>query len=57
MVLNIVMVGFFSAIAKLINPEAVRKAVQDSVPKGTEKLNLMAFDRGYEYGQNLLSQN
>jgi 2-oxoglutarate ferredoxin oxidoreductase subunit gamma len=57
MVLNIVMVGFFSAIAKLINPEAVRKAVQESVPKGTEKLNLAAFDRGYEYGQNLLSKN
>jgi len=57
MVLNIVMVGFFSAIAKFINPKAVRRAVQESVPKGTETLNLAAFDRGYEYGQNLLSKN
>jgi 2-oxoglutarate ferredoxin oxidoreductase subunit gamma len=50
MVLNIVMVGFMTAITKVVNADAVRKAVEASVPKGTEKLNLSAFDRGYEYG-------
>lgn len=50
LVLNIVMVGFFAAVTKLIGPEALRKAVADSVPPGTEKLNLRAFDKGYEYG-------
>jgi 2-oxoglutarate ferredoxin oxidoreductase subunit gamma len=50
LVLNIVMVGFFGAVAKLIDPEALRKAVADSVPPGTEKLNLRAFDKGFEYG-------
>ena len=50
MVLNIVMVGFMTAITKVVNADAVRKAVEDSVPKGTEKLNLSAFDRGYEFG-------
>lgn len=50
LVLNIVMVGFFAAVTKLIDPEALRKAVADSVPPGTEKLNLRAFDKGYEYG-------
>ena len=49
-VLNIVMLGFFTAITKLINHEAVRKTVETSVPKGTEELNLKAFDSGYEYG-------
>ena len=32
MVLNIVMVGFFAAVTKLIDPDAVRQAVADSVP-------------------------
>ena len=54
MVLNIVMVGFFTAVAKLISADAVRSAVKDSVPRGTESLNLGAFDKGYEYGLGLL---
>jgi 2-oxoglutarate ferredoxin oxidoreductase subunit gamma len=29
----------------------MKKAVLSSVPKGTEELNLKAFERGYEYGQ------
>lgn len=49
-VLNIVMLGFFTAVTDLIPAEAVRKAVESSVPDGTETLNLKAFDRGYEYG-------
>ncbi len=32
MVLNSVMVGFFTAVTQLLEPEAVRKAVADSVP-------------------------
>src|SRR6201984_3735248 len=32
MVSNSVMVGFFAAVTRLIDPEAVRKAVADSVP-------------------------
>jgi 2-oxoglutarate ferredoxin oxidoreductase subunit gamma len=54
MVLNIVMVGFFTAITKLLSADAVRAAVKDSVPKGTETLNLSAFDKGYTYGMELL---
>ncbi|HXJ85390.1 MAG TPA: 2-oxoacid:acceptor oxidoreductase family protein [Candidatus Binatia bacterium] len=50
MVLNSVMVGFFSAVTKLLSPDAVRKAVADSVPSNFRELNLKAFDRGYEYG-------
>lgn len=50
MVLNIVMVGFFTAVTGLIDADAVRKAVRDSVPSTTIDLNLRAFNRGYEYG-------
>ena len=50
LVLNIVMVGFFGAVTKLIDREALEKAVADSVPPGTEDMNLKAFVRGFEYG-------
>lgn len=53
MVLNIVMVGFFTALSDLIGVEAMRKSVDRSVPKGTEELNLEAFARGYEFGMEL----
>ena len=53
MILNIVMVGFFTAITKLVSYKSVRETVKSAVPLGTETMNLMAFDRGYEYGQSL----
>jgi 2-oxoglutarate ferredoxin oxidoreductase subunit gamma len=49
-VLNMVMAGFFAAVSGLVSKEAMRKAVETSVPKGTEGLNLLAFEKGYEYG-------
>jgi len=53
MTLNIVMVGFFTAITKLITFKSARETVKAAVPLGTETMNLMAFDRGYEYGQSI----
>jgi 2-oxoglutarate ferredoxin oxidoreductase subunit gamma len=55
MVLNSVMVGFFTAVTKLLNADAVRKAVADSVPPAFRELNLRAFEKGLEYGVNILS--
>ena len=55
-VLNIVMVGFFGAVTNLVDPEALRKAVADSVPPAMQKLNLEAFDKGFEYGGMLVSK-
>ncbi len=49
-VLNIVIVGFFGAVTRLCDPEALRKAVAASVPPAMEALNLRAFDRGFDYG-------
>ena len=50
MVSNSVMVGFFTAVTKLLSAEAVRKAIADSVPPNFRDLNLKAFEKGYEYG-------
>ncbi len=50
-VLNIVMLGFLTAVTGLINPDAMRDAIMDSVPKGTEELNTLAFNKGYAYGK------
>jgi 2-oxoglutarate ferredoxin oxidoreductase subunit gamma len=52
MILNIVMVGFFTAVTKLVDYEAVKEAVKASVPPGTENLNLKAYERGYAYGMH-----
>jgi len=56
LVLNIVMVGFFGAVTNLLDPDALRKAVADSVPPSMQKLNLEAFDKGYSYGSQLLTR-
>ncbi len=56
MVLNIVMVGFFTSITGLLSERAVRESVADSVPPNTVELNLKAFERGYAYGQQLLAK-
>jgi 2-oxoglutarate ferredoxin oxidoreductase subunit gamma len=55
MILNIVMVGFFTAVTKLVDYESAKEAVRASVPPGTEAMNLKAFERGYEYGKGLAS--
>jgi len=52
MVLNSVMVGFFTAVAHLLEADAVRQAVADSVPPSFRDLNLKAFEMGFEYGSS-----
>ena len=55
-VLNIVMVGFFGAVTALVDPQALRQAVADSVPPAMQTLNLQAFDKGFEYGSLLMQK-
>jgi len=55
MVLNSVMVGFFTAVTQLLEADAVRKAVADSVPSSFRELNLQAFERGLAYGATALT--
>ena len=54
MVLNIVMVGFFGAVTDLLDRDSLRQAVAASVPPSFRELNLRAFDKGFEYGSQLL---
>lgn len=51
---NIVMLGFFAAFASGIGMDSMKKAIADSVPKGTEPFNIKAFESGYHYGKDLL---
>lgn len=50
-VTNMVAVGCTARVLeldKILNPEFVKKALLQAVPKGTEDLNSRAFDAGYE---------
>ena len=48
------MLGFFTAITQAVSPEAMKKALPGLVPKRFLDLNIRAFDRGYEYGEQIL---
>jgi 2-oxoglutarate ferredoxin oxidoreductase subunit gamma len=52
LVANIIMLGFFTAQTGLVSPEAMRRAIQSSVPARFTALNLKAFEVGFEYGRN-----
>jgi 2-oxoglutarate ferredoxin oxidoreductase subunit gamma len=56
-VLNIVMLGFFGAVSGLMPKEPLEEAVKASVPAGTEELNLKAFNKGYDYGLQLVKKS
>jgi 2-oxoglutarate ferredoxin oxidoreductase subunit gamma len=47
---NVIMLGAFAAITKIMKKEALAKAIKANVPKGMEELNLKAFNNGYAYG-------
>jgi 2-oxoglutarate ferredoxin oxidoreductase subunit gamma len=51
-VANVVMLGFVAGVTDIASPEAIKKAVLDSVPKGTEELNERAFETGFQYAQD-----
>jgi 2-oxoglutarate ferredoxin oxidoreductase subunit gamma len=52
-VANIVMLGAFVAITRLLDTDAMKEAIKENIPKGTEELNLAAFEKGYEFGKKL----
>jgi 2-oxoglutarate ferredoxin oxidoreductase subunit gamma len=52
-VANIVMLGALVAITRLLDENAVKESIKENIPKGTEELNLTAFEKGYEYGKTL----
>jgi 2-oxoglutarate ferredoxin oxidoreductase subunit gamma len=55
MMANIIMIGFFTAVTGVISLQAARQTVSESVPKGTEEMNLKAFAKGCDFGLALLN--
>ena len=53
-VTNIVMVGAFTSIFGMLDTEAVKQSVLDSVPKKFLALNEKAFEKGVEAGKNAI---
>jgi len=52
-VANIVMLGFITAVTGIVSYDSMKQAVLDSIPPGTEELNLAAFQAGYDHGTGL----
>lgn len=48
---NIVMLGFVTATTGLVSYAAMKKAILASIPPGTDKPNLAAFQAGWDHGQ------
>jgi 2-oxoglutarate ferredoxin oxidoreductase subunit gamma len=46
---NVVMLGFLTAVTKVVTVEAMKKTIPESVPERFIELNIKAFDRGYRY--------
>jgi len=54
-VTNIVALGILTKISGIVSEGAMRKAILKRVPKGTEELNMKAFDIGLKKGEELLN--
>jgi 2-oxoglutarate ferredoxin oxidoreductase subunit gamma len=55
-VANVVMLGFFTAVTGIVSYDAMKKALPSSVPEKALELNMKAFEKGYEYGKNLIGK-
>ena len=53
LVANIVALGIIAGVAKIVSEEALRNAIEARVPKGTEELNLKAFQVGLDAAKDL----
>ena len=51
MMANIIMLGFLTAITKVVSMSAVQSTVSKSVPEGTKEINIHAFSKGCDCGQ------
>lgn len=51
---NLVMLGFFTVITKIVSSQAMKQALPGLVPDRFLDKNIKAFDKGYAYGENVL---
>lgn len=54
MMANIVMIGFFLGITKVVTLSSARRTVSESVPAKTLETNMNAFQRGWEFALSTL---
>jgi len=54
---NLVMLGFFTAITKVVTPKAMKKALPGLVPDRFLDRNIDAFDKGFSHGLKALEKN
>lgn len=52
---NLIMLGFMTAISRAVTKKSMQASIRERVPKGTEKMNLEAFDLGYRLGRHALA--
>ena len=52
---NLVALGFFTAITGVVTADAMKKALPGWVPSRFLKINIKAFEKGYDYGKQCLS--
>jgi 2-oxoglutarate ferredoxin oxidoreductase subunit gamma len=57
LVLNMVALGFLCRATGAVSAEALKQAIAASVPPGSEKINLQAFETGYQYMDGLRMAN
>jgi 2-oxoglutarate ferredoxin oxidoreductase subunit gamma len=50
-VANIVMLGYLTAILDVVPKKKMSETIKNNIPKGTEKINLKAFEEGYKLGK------
>jgi 2-oxoglutarate ferredoxin oxidoreductase subunit gamma len=53
---NLVMLGFFSSVTGVVSAEAMKKALPGLVPGRFLDLNIKAFDKGYDYGKEVMAK-
>ena len=51
---NLVALGFFTAVTKVVTSEAMKQALPGLVPDRFLKINIKAFEKGYSYGVEAL---
>jgi 2-oxoglutarate ferredoxin oxidoreductase subunit gamma len=54
---NLVALGFFTAVTSVVSTDAMKKALPGLVPDRFLKINIKAFDKGYELGVEMMNQN
>ncbi|UCE38088.1 MAG: 2-oxoacid:acceptor oxidoreductase family protein [Thermoplasmata archaeon] len=50
-VANIVMLGYLTPVIDMIPKKKMVETIKNNIPKGTEKINMKAFEKGYALGK------